>query len=66
MSYDYVRNRHGVEVTVNHLVRHIVTGRLGTIMPKHPSAGHYVQVLFKGDRHVLPCHPLELEVIDEF
>ncbi|MCM2431974.1 hypothetical protein [Agrobacterium rosae] len=65
MSYDYIRNRYGVEVTVNQLVQHTVTGRIGTIMPEHASAGHYVQVLFQGDKHMLPCHPQELETVND-
>jgi len=66
MSYDYIRNYYGVEITVNHIVRHTVTGRMGTIMPEKASAGHYVQVLFQGDKHMLPCHPTELESVDDF
>ncbi len=66
MSYDYIRSRFGVEVDINHLVRHTITGRIGTIMPENASAGHYVQVLFQGDKHMLPCHPQELETVDEF
>lgn len=65
MSYDYIRNRYGVEVTVSQFVRHTVTGRIGTIMPENLSAGHYVQVLFKGDRRTMPCHPQELEDVDD-
>lgn len=66
MSYDYIRNRYGVDITVNHLVRHIITDRIGTIMPEHPGTERYVQVLFKGDKHVTPCHPRELEAVDDF
>ncbi|CUX69258.1 MULTISPECIES: hypothetical protein [Agrobacterium] len=65
MSYDYVRNYYGVEVTVNQFVRHTVTGRIGTIMPENASAGHYVQVLFRGDKHTMSCHPQELEAADD-
>ena len=65
MSYDYIRYYYGVEITVNHIIRHTVTGRIGTIMPENASAGHYVQVLFQGDKHQLPCHPLELEAVDD-
>lgn len=66
MSYDYISSSYGVEVTVNQFVRHTVTGRIGTVMPENLSAGHYVQVLFRGDKHVMPCHPRELEDANEF
>lgn len=66
MSYDYIRNRSGIDLTVNHLVRHIITDRIGTIMPAPPRAGEYVQVLFKGDKHVMPCLPQELEAVNDF
>jgi len=65
VSYDYIRNYYDVEVTVNHFVRHTVTGRIGTIMPENVSAGHYVQVLFRGDKHTMSCHPRELEAADD-
>jgi hypothetical protein len=54
-----------VEVTVNQFVRHTVTGRIGTIMPENASAGHYVQMLFRGDKHTMSCHPQELEAADD-
>lgn len=40
MSYEYIRNFHNIEITINHLVRHTVTGRFGTVMPGRD--GQYV------------------------
>lgn len=65
MNYDYIRNHYGVEVTVSQMVQHNVTGRFGVVMPEIVSAGHYVQVLFNGDKRMLPCHPTELEFVDD-
>ena len=64
MSYEYIRNFHNIEITINHLVRHTVTGRFGTVMPGRD--GQYVLVLFMGDKRVMPCLPHELEAVDDF
>lgn len=66
MSYDYIRNHYGIEIAVNDFVRHTVTDRIGTVMPENASAGHYVQVLFRGDKHMMSCHPGELEDANGF
>jgi len=66
MSYDYIRHCSGIDITVNHFVRHIITNRIGTIMPAKRDAVEYVQVLFKGDKQVIPCLPQELEAVNDF
>lgn len=59
-SYSYVRQRYGIEVPVGQFVQHTVTGRFGEIRPANGDE-HYVQVMFEGDRHTMPCHPGELD-----
>lgn len=61
MSYDYIRRAYGIEVPINRIVQHTVTGRFGIVRPVGPSHQHYVKVLFEGDRHVSNCHPEELD-----
>lgn len=61
MAYDYVKRNYAVQPKVGARARHTVTNRLGTIRPEDKSAGHYVQVCFDGQKHSLPCHPLELD-----
>ncbi|QCL81164.1 hypothetical protein CFBP5877_18655 [Agrobacterium tumefaciens] len=63
MSYDYIRNYYGIEITVNRLVRHTVTARYGTIKPEGREHRHYVKVHFHGDKHYSNCHPAELEFV---
>ena len=58
--YDYIKNYYKVEPHMNGRVKHKVTGRFGRISREDASAGHYVQVLFDGDLHGLPCHPQDL------
>lgn len=59
-SYSYILRRYGIEVPVGGFVQHNVTGRFGEVRPATGDT-HYVQVLFEGDRHTMPCHPEELE-----
>lgn len=59
-SYDYVRRTYGRDPQVGGRVKHVVTSKLGTILPEDPSRGHYVMVRFDGLDFPMPCHPDEL------
>jgi hypothetical protein len=63
-SYAYIRQQYGLSFEPDQIVGHTVTKRFGTVKRESRSQGHYVQVLFEGDRHALPCHPEELRVLD--
>jgi hypothetical protein len=63
MSYDYIKRTYQVMPRVGDRVRHTETDKLGTIAREKPSAGHYVQVRFDGQKHSLPCHPTALEYL---
>ena len=60
-AYSYVRNAYAVDPRIGQRVRHLETGRSGVIAREKPSAAHYVQVRFDGDKHALPCHPTALD-----
>ncbi len=61
MAYDYVRRTYDVSPVIGGRVTHTVTKKSGVIAREDKSQGHYVQVRFDGMKHVLPCHPTELE-----
>lgn len=61
MAYEYIRRSYGLDFTPGDYVRHTETCRVGRVARESASAGHYVQVIFDGDRHALPCHPAALE-----
>ncbi|MCB5204228.1 hypothetical protein LH464_17315 [Neorhizobium sp. T786] len=61
MSYGYIRQYYGIDVSVGAYVQHTVTGCFGIIQPEGQSHHHYVKVRFEGDRYVSNCHPGELD-----
>ncbi|MGR4927230.1 hypothetical protein ACIPUD_10490 [Bradyrhizobium sp. CAR08] len=63
MPYDYIQRTYGVTPIVGERIKHHVVTKGGTITKEDPSASHYVQVLFDGDRHPLPCHPTEMDYL---
>lgn len=63
MSYDYVKRAYPFQPEVGRRVQHTVTHKFGVIAREDRSAGHYVQVRFDGQKHSLPCHPMELEYV---
>lgn len=63
MSYDYIRNYYGIEITVNRPVRRTVTARYGKVKPEGRSHQHYVKVHFQGDKHYSNCQPAESEFV---
>ena len=65
MSYDYVKRVYGVNPVVGQSVLHQVTQRTGTIAPENRSMSHYVQVRFVGKARPMPCHPTELDYLDQ-
>lgn len=65
MTYDYVKHIYPVNPVVGERVRHLVTLNSGTIGRESPSAMHYVMVLFDGRDFTVPCHPTELEYLDQ-
>jgi hypothetical protein len=62
MSYEYIKRAYSVELKVGQRVRHQVTNRDGSVARESKSQSHYAMVRFDGDKHSLPCHPLELDV----
>ena len=63
MAYDYIRRRYGRNFAELMSVKHTVTGRDGIVKREDKSQSHYVMVRFAGDKHRVPCHPEELEII---
>lgn len=65
MAYDYIKKNYSFAPEVGKRVRHTETKRTGVIGRESPSAGHYVQVKFDGQKFNLPCHPNSLEYVSE-
>lgn len=63
MGYDYIKRAYPVNPKVGERVRHTETDKLGTISREDRTASHYVQVVFDGQSHALPCHPTALEYL---
>lgn len=61
MSYDYVCRMYPVNPIVGARVRHLETQKLGTIAPESVTQGHYVMVMFDGEKFSSPCHPTALD-----
>lgn len=61
MAYDYVKRTYAVNPVVGQRVTHTVTKKGGVIAYEDPSARHYVQVRFDGQRWKCACHPTELD-----
>lgn len=62
--YDYVKRAYAFQPEVGRRVLHTVTKQSGTVAREDKSAGHYVQVMFDGRNHRLPCHPDELQYLE--
>lgn len=60
MSYEYIKRTYLIEPKVGQRIEHDITKRLGQIAREDRSRSHYVMVRFDGDKHSLPCHPLEI------
>lgn len=63
MTYDYIKRTYRVEPKAGDRVTHDVTKREGQIVRENKSQSNYVMVRFDGQKHSLPCHPLELGLV---
>lgn len=63
MAYEYIKRTYPVTPKVGERVKHHATKKEGTISREDRSASHYVQVLFDGEAHPLPCHPTEMDYL---
>lgn len=63
MAYEYVKRTYSATPKIGERVRHHVTKKEGTIAEEDRSMSHYVQVLFDGNDHALPCHPTEIDYL---
>lgn len=64
-SYAYIQRTYGLTFTAGQRVRHTVTGKAGMVVREDPSQAHYVQVRFDDRKYGVPCHPEELQTIEE-
>lgn len=66
IMYDYVKRAYGVNPIVGQRIRHHVKSvGMGTIAPERISQAHYVMVVLDGEKHSSPCHPTEMDYLEE-
>jgi hypothetical protein len=61
MSYEFIRDRYGIDVPVNELVQNRYTGRYGRVRPETDANQLFVNVQYAGDAHMVTSHPEELD-----
>jgi len=65
MDYEYIQRAYGLTFKPKMRVRHTVTGNSGEVRRPGPIASSYVSVRFDGMNHNRPCHPEELEILQQ-
>ena len=60
MSYEYIREQHGIDVSIGQVVQSQITGRYGVVRQEGMKKD-YIRVQFEGDRFHQNCLPRELE-----
>jgi hypothetical protein len=64
-QYAYIKQRYGVAFAFRDRVRHTINGKAGMVVREDPSQAHYVMVRFDDRKYAVPCHPGELEKIEQ-
>lgn len=65
MAYEYVKRMYGVNPVPGEAVYHTVTKLYGIVKRESKSQAHYVMCRFDGNASTVPCHPTELQYLDQ-
>lgn len=61
--YEYIDAHYDFVPIPGGRVTHTVTKKTEVIAREDKGQGHYVQVVFDGTKHKVPCHPDELKYV---